>query len=124
MQSFQNGDFMKTSKTIGRLTLLLEVREIGNDLSATLTGGKAHIGAAALAYRDKETGRTTVSVLSAPGHKEDEIALNGAKLLSKETKKTVLFAAGIHLDNISVEEIEEIEKTSMEMVMNCLKNLE
>lgn len=115
---------MKTSKTIGRLTLLLEGKEVGSDLLVTLTGGKAHIGAAALAYPDKETGRITASVLSAPGHKEEEIALDGAKTISRETNKTVLFAAGIHLDDISAEEIEEINKTCAEMVQNCLKNLD
>ncbi|WNY23667.1 hypothetical protein MmiHf6_09800 [Methanimicrococcus hongohii] len=113
---------MKTSKTIGRLTLVLEEREVGVDLSVTLTGGKAHIGAAALAYVDKETGRTTASVISAPGHKEEEIALYGAKAISKDTKKTVLFAVGIHLDEISLEEIEEIESVCREMIQNCLKN--
>ncbi|MDR0767346.1 MAG: hypothetical protein LBE57_02700 [Methanosarcinales archaeon] len=112
---------MKTSRTIGRVTLVLEAREIGSDLSVTLTGGIAHIGAAALAYPDKETGRTTGSVISAPGHKEEEIALYGAKVLSKETKKTVLFAVGIHLDEITVAEIEEIEKTCREMIQSFLK---
>ncbi|MDV0445314.1 hypothetical protein MmiAt1_08850 [Methanimicrococcus sp. At1] len=115
---------MKTSKTIGRLTLVLEGQDVGNDLLVTLTGGKAHIGAAALAYPDKETGRITASVMSAPGHKEEEIALYGAKTISKETNKTVLFAAGIHLDDISAEEIEEIEKACMEMIQSCLKNLD
>ena len=112
---------MKTTKTIGRLTLVLEGREVGRDLSVTLTGGTAHIGAAALAYPDKETGRTTGSVISAPGHKEEEIALYGAKVLSKETKKTVLFAVGIHLEKITLKEIEEIEKACREMIQNFLK---
>ncbi|MDR2944726.1 MAG: hypothetical protein LBU81_06585 [Methanosarcinales archaeon] len=113
---------MKTSKTIGRLTLQLEGNEVGSDLLVTLTGGQAHIGAAALAYPDKETGRITVSVLSAPGHKEEEIALAGARFISGETKKTVLFAAGIHLDDISAEEINEINKTCAELIQNCLNN--
>ena len=113
---------MKTSKTVGRVTLVLEGRNIGGDLFVTLTGGTAHIGAAALAYRDFGTGRTTASVLSAPGHKEEEIALRGAKTLSKALNKTVLFAAGIHLDDITPEEIAEIEKACMEIIEDSLKN--
>ena len=113
---------MKTSKTVGRITLVLEGRNIGGDLLVTLTGGAAHIGAAALAYRDFGTGRTTASVLSAPGHKEEEIALKGAKTLSKALNKTVLFTAGIHLDDITPEEITEIEKTCMEIIEDSLKN--
>ena len=112
---------MKTSKTVGRVTLVLEGRDIGGDLCVTLTGGAAHIGAAALAYRDSGTGRTTASVLSAPGHKEEEIALRGAKILGKALNKTVLFVAGIHLDNITPEEIIEIEKACMEIIEDSLK---
>lgn len=115
---------MKTSKTIGRLTLVLEGRDVGNDFIVTLTGGKAHIGAAALAYLEKETNQVGVSVITVPGHREDEIAVYGAETICKEIKKTVLFAAGIHLDNISKEEIQEIQKTCMEMIQNCLKNLD
>ncbi|MDL2261524.1 hypothetical protein LJC08_04760 [Methanimicrococcus sp. OttesenSCG-928-J09] len=115
---------MKSSKTIGRLTLVLEGREVGSDLIVTLTGGKAHIGAAALAYLNDETGQPIVSVMTAPGHREDEIAVYGAETICREIKKTVLFAAGIHLDNISKDEIQEIEKTCTDMIQNCLKNLD
>ncbi|MCL2549378.1 MAG: hypothetical protein FWE78_00255 [Methanimicrococcus sp.] len=113
---------MKTSKTVGRVTLVLEGRSVGDDMLITLTGGAAHIGAAALAYRDSGTGRTTASVLSAPGHKEEEIALKGAKMFSKALNKTVLFAAGIHLDDITPEEITEIENACMEIIESSLKN--
>lgn len=112
---------MKTSKTIGRITLVLEGRDVGGDLLITLTGGAAHIGAAALAYRDFETERTTVSVLSAPGHKEEEIALRGARTVSRALNKTVLFAAGIHLDDITPEEIAEIEEACAEIIESSLK---
>ncbi|WNY27862.1 hypothetical protein MmiEs2_00350 [Methanimicrococcus stummii] len=115
---------MKTSKTIGRLTLVLEIRDVGSDLSVTLTGGKAHIGAAALTSLDSGTGRVTASVMSAPGHKEEEIALYGAKTICKAANKTVLFAAGIHLDDISADEIKEIESVCAEMIQSCLKNLD
>ncbi|MDY0267348.1 MAG: hypothetical protein RBQ94_06900 [Methanimicrococcus sp.] len=109
---------MKSSKTVGRLTLTLEEKQIGEDISLILTGGKAHIGAVSLAYFDSGTGRTTGSVISAPGHKEEEIALFGAKAICKKTKKTVLFAVGIHLDNITLEEIQEIEKACYELIQN------
>jgi len=111
---------MKISKTVGRVTLTLEETHVGEDLSLLLTGGKEHIGAVSLAYFDAGTGKTTGSVLSAPGHKEEEIALFGAKAICKKTKKTVLFAAGIHLDNITFEEIQEIEKACYELIQNYI----
>ncbi|MCL2862814.1 MAG: hypothetical protein FWE54_01765 [Methanimicrococcus sp.] len=113
---------MKISKTVGRVTLVLEGKDVGGDLLVTLTGGAAHIGAAALAYRDSETGRTTASVLCAPGHKEEEIALRGSKIISKGLNKTVLFSVGIHLDDITPEEIAEIEKACMEIIENSLNS--
>ena len=115
---------MKTSKTIGRVTLVLEGRHVGDDLMITLTGGAAHIGAAALAYIDPETNRAVTSVLTAPGHKETEIALNGAETICNVLHTTVLFAAGIHLDNILPEEIEAIVKACPEIIENSLKNLD
>ena len=110
---------MKLSKTIGRLILMLESKVIGDDLLITLTGGKEHIGAAALAYAD--SGRTTVSVMTAPGHKEEEIAMRGAKIISKALNKTVLFSAGIHLDQISKNEIYEIENACTEIIQEYIQ---
>lgn len=115
---------MKTSKTIGRITLVLEGRHIGDDLMITLTGGAAHIGAVALAYIDPETNRAVASVLAAPGHKEAEIALSGAETICNALRRTVLFAAGIHLDHILPEEIEAIVKACPEIIENSLKNLD
>jgi hypothetical protein len=114
-----SGYIMKISKTISRLILVLESKVIGDDLLITLTGGKEHIGAAALAYTD--SGRTTVSVMTAPGHKEEEIAMRGAKIISKALNKTVLFSAGIHLDQISINEIYEIENACVEIIQEYIQ---
>jgi hypothetical protein len=40
---------MEIIKQLQRITLSLELRKIGDDFFVTLTGGKVHIGAAALA---------------------------------------------------------------------------
>ena len=115
---------MKELKTVGRITLLLESHEIGADLFVTLTGGCAHIGAAALATYDPKTQRTTVSVLCAPGHKEEQIALLGARSFCKAFKKTVLFSAGIHLDQITPEEIRAIEQACSDLILECADALQ
>ena len=114
---------MKLSKTIGRLTLVLESRTIGADLLLTLTGGEEHIGAAALATFDSE-GHVTVSVMTAPGHKEEEIAMRGARTISKALSKTVLLSVGIHLDQISAAEISEIETACIELIETFIQTPE
>jgi len=110
---------MIRSKTVGRTTLVLETKDVGSDLFAALTGGQAHIGAAALGTYDPGAGRTTVSVLCAPGHKEEQIAMLGARSFSRACQKTVLFSAGIHLDQITLEEIREIEQACSELIAEC-----
>ncbi|WNY27476.1 hypothetical protein MsAm2_12730 [Methanolapillus ohkumae] len=112
---------MKIIKTIGRITLVLEKKCVGEDTFILLTGGEEHIGAVALGHYDKETDIANSSVISVAGHREEQIALEGARLISKETKKTTLFTAGIHLKNITLEEISEIEKACSAMIGECAK---
>ncbi|WP_406660007.1 hypothetical protein V7O66_09155 [Methanolobus sp. ZRKC3] len=96
--------------------LILEWKKIGDDIVVTLTGGDEHVGAVATGSFDKKSGRSYASVLSLPGHREDEIALNGAKMFSAASRSTTVFIVGIHLDNITKKEIMDIVKVSKEMV--------
>jgi hypothetical protein len=112
---------MKGTKTVGRITLILESKRIGSDFFVSLTGGDAHIGAAALGTYDPATRHTTVSVLCAPGHKEEQIALFGARSFSKARQRNVLFSAGIHLDQITPEEIQAIEKACNDLILECIE---
>ena len=115
---------MEIIKQLQRITLSLELRKIGDDFFVTLTGGKVHIGAAALAYYDLKADQAVCSVMTVFGHRENEIALDGAERICNHTKKTVLFSAGIHLDNISRNEIIEIQEACAELIQNCLHQLE
>ena len=115
---------MKIVKDLERITLSLDVRKIGDDYFVTLTGGKVHIGAAALSFYDIKTDQAICSVITVLGHRENEIALDGAERICNHTKKTVLFSAGIHLDNISRSEIIQIQETCSEMIQDCLHQLE
>jgi len=51
-----------------------------------------------------------------PGHREEYLALQGARQVSKATKKTSVFVVGIHKDNLSPEEIRDIVFIAGEMV--------
>lgn len=100
----------------GRIELILEAKKIGDDYLLTLTGGREHIGAVAIGLFDKESQRASSSVLTLPGHREEYLALQSARQVSKATKRTTVFVAGIHQDNISPEEIRNIVSASEEMV--------
>lgn len=96
--------------------LILKWKKIGKDLIVTLTGGDEHIGAVATGSFDRVSGRAYASVSTLPGHREDEIALQGARVFSAASHSTTVFIVGIHLDNISKNDILEIVKVSSEMI--------
>ncbi len=115
---------MKTIKrTIRKGELILEARVTGEDISLTLTGGEAHIGAIAMGTYDDKSSRASSSVLTAPGHRDDVIALKGARMVSSHTHTTTAFSVGIHFDRINKEDIEEIISASEEMITHFVEQL-
>lgn len=115
-------NFLK--RTAGRITLLLEWERMGDDYLVRLTGGMVHVGAVALGTFDRESGRASSSVLTVPGHREDELALIGARKISGASRSPTVFVVGIHVGNISVKEIEEIVAVSKEMINEVAKALQ
>jgi hypothetical protein len=103
-------------KIVAGISLVLEWKNTGEDYVASLTGGDEHVGAVGVGFYDKESNRASSSVVTTPGHRETEIALNGAKAFSKACKSTSVFIVGIHLDNITLDEIKEIVAASEEMI--------
>ena len=94
---------------------MLEAKKIGEDYLLTLTGGREHVGAVAIGLFDEKSQRASSSVVTLPGHREEQLALQGARQVSRATKKTTVFVAGIHQDNISPEEIRDIVSAADEM---------
>jgi hypothetical protein len=95
---------------------MLEAKKIGDDYLLTLTGGREHVGAVAIGSFDEKSQRASSSVITMPGHREEQLALAGARQVSRATKKITVFIAGIHQDNISPEEIKDIVSASEEMI--------
>ena len=96
----------------GRTKVKLAVYYMGEDMVIMIYNEKAHIGAVAVAEYDHKEERASTSLITRLGHKDDVVAQNTAYLISKHTKKPVCVVAGIHLDNISEAEVEQI-------VANC-----
>lgn len=114
----------KITRKVSRIEITLEAKKLGEDYLLTLTGGKEHAGAVAVGLFDEESGRASSSVITLPGHREEQLALDSAKRVSKATGKTSVVVVGIHVDNISLEEIKEIVSAAEEMVENFIASCE
>jgi len=79
---------------------------MGEDRVFLITGGKAHIGASAIAYWNQ--GKVVGYVHELPHHKEGELSLECAKLASHVLETTCSVLIGIHLDHATKEQIDEI----------------
>jgi len=92
----------------GRTRVSLLANNMGSDLVVFIYNENAHVGAVALGEYDHQQERASVSVITRLGHKDDAVAQKAAYLISKSLKKPVCIIAGIHLDDITQEEIDKI----------------
>jgi hypothetical protein len=107
----------------GRIEVTLAARQVGEDWLVEIAGGQAHIGAAALATFDAMHGRASSSVLSAPGHREEQVALDAARTITRHTRTTAVVVAGLHYPNITVDEIATARRLCRELVDRFLARL-
>ena len=107
----------------GRTRVSLSTQRIGSDLIVCLYNECGHIGAVALADYSPVEDRTSTSVMTRLGHKDDSVAMHAAHALCKESKEPVCAIAGIHLDNITGEEIREITQNCNKLVQELIHSL-
>ena len=123
----------------GRLNIYLKVFRLGRDLQVLCGGGASHIGAVALAapaqvYEPQQgqhaladqaaqPGQTEARLLALPGHKEDALALRMAQSISQSLHCAVCVSAGIHYDNITRAEIEQVEQMVQDLTQRCISAL-
>jgi hypothetical protein len=108
----------------GRTRLTLSAKSLGDDLVISIYNINAHIGAVALGEYDHETKRASTSVITRHGHKDDTIALKAAYLVSKKTKRPSCVIAGVHVDDITGEEIQEFLSNADSLVEDFLMHWE
>ncbi len=102
------------SNGAGRISIELRAVEVGEGLLVVITGGKAHIGAAALGIGNGSL--ATSSVITVPGHRDDRVAKDAAERLAKACGRTVVVVAGIHYDDMSRDEIGDALRLCDELV--------
>lgn len=97
-----------------RFVLTMTALPVGKDFAVTLSGGEPpHIGAVAVAQPRpslKKDGSTssTASVIALVGHKEDMLARKVALHMAKELQTVVSVSCGVHLDDVTDDEIQQI----------------
>jgi hypothetical protein len=98
----------KLTEGEGRASVNITVNSMGSDLVVRIFNQDAHIGAVAIGDYDYEQKRASVSIVTRLGHKDDTLAQEAAYLLSKSIMRPVCVIAGVHVDNITREEIDKI----------------
>jgi hypothetical protein len=114
----------KITKGEGRTRINLKAQGFGDDLVVSIYNENAHIGAVAIGEYDHKQNRTSTSVITRLGHKDDVIAQKAAYLISKHTKRPSCVIAGVHLDNITEEEIQKLLENLDLLVEDLLRRKE
>ncbi len=112
-------------------SFVIEARalQIGADMLVCIWGGdRPHIGAVAAAQprpslADQNRRSATCSVLTYPGHKEDEVVKLVSERLSASLDTRVVVTAGIHWDELKQNEISIIESRIEEIICQLTEKL-
>jgi len=116
---------MDYSFTTGKERTLvnLQATTMGDGLVVRIFNENAHIGAVSIGEYDFTNQRASVSVVTRLGHKDDVVAQKAAHSISKFTRKTVCVVTGIHLDNITTDEMTRILENSDQLLKELVKHL-
>lgn len=111
----------------GKLRLSAEAWPAGEDWVVCVQGGDTpHVGAVALACPCASPADTAdqitafVSVLTAPGHRDDELARKLALRMCKALRRNISLSVGIHIHNATREEIATLVKNAEDAVAGLL----
>lgn len=108
--------FINITATKGRINLLMTCADIGDDLLIILNSIEyAHIGAVSTSLCLKKN-ISKVSLITVPGHKESDLATRIATSITQKTGKTTCAICGIHIPNISKNEIKITLDLTQELI--------
>jgi len=101
----------------------LLAQPIGHDWSIIIYGGdRHHIGAVALAIPDHQSG-CSCSLICLPDHREEELAKLAAITIAAQINATVCVSCGVHLENITHDEILSVNTIVETFICRFLKNV-
>lgn len=102
--------------------IVAQAELVGDDWHLRISGGDTpHIGALSLAWLEEDN--IIVKSLVRPSHKDHIVGEVFAKVLAESTKCTVAVEAGIHFEQLSKDEIEEVVRITHEMLSELLNKI-
>lgn len=98
-----------------KIKIETSIMKMGADYVICVQNENGHIGSVVVANPYQKDGKVhaTLSTINKLGHKDDAIAKIFAKELCEFFDATVTCICGIHLDNISLDEIEEVYQKAL-----------
>jgi gallate decarboxylase subunit D len=113
----------------GRIKINLKAHLIGDDLVVILSGGdKPHVGCVTLSVprpslANEHMISATTSTFNLIGHKDDEVARYVSHELAARLNKNVVLTCGIHIEQISVDEITAVLDLTKEITNRFIDSL-
>ena len=98
------------------------MESVGRDYLCRLEGGESHIGAVAVAQW--RSGRVHADRLLVDGHKEEGLAIRGARELCRASGRSVTCVAGIHFDDLDRRQIDEIVAEAQALIRRAARKLQ
>lgn len=117
------------SEASGRIKVELTCIPMGKDLCVVICGGDfPHLGAMAVAQAraslaDPTRVSSSASVITLIGHKEDALAKDVADKVCIQLNKNVVTCCGIHLDNVSDDEIKLVSGLVEKLIQDLITRL-
>ncbi|MCL5935496.1 MAG: hypothetical protein M1543_03270 [Firmicutes bacterium] len=113
----------------GKHKVFLFATVTARGIMANLVGGEEpHLGAVVLtvprpSLANRDVVSCTSTLMPLVGHKDDEAARPVAEMLARSTNCPVSMAAGIHVKNAGIGDIEELKKNCMACGMKLLEQI-
>lgn len=108
----------------GRYKVEASAQFLGNDISVCVVGGtQFHIGAVSMAVYEPVRDSATVSTISVHTHRDDVIASQFSKSISREMKCTVCVSAGLHIDEADEDVIRVLRGNAAECCCSLITKL-
>ena len=114
----------------GIFKVIAEVMIIGDDLMITVWGGtKPHIGSIAVSVprpslQDNTTMSATSSIINLIGHKDEVVARKFSEQLAAKFNKNAIATAGIHIDDITENQINILMQNMTDLCLDIMIKLE
>lgn len=117
--------------SIGVMPYLIKAKVIhcGADVIVVCGGGsRFHTGAVSVvistpSLKNPEKLSFTASTIGIPGHKEEQLAREAAMKIARALETTVVVSVGIHVDNATSEEINQLVENFHELIDLVIVNL-